>query len=457
MLDQLTNWLEKTGAPAVSLAIDDGHKLHCFNKGVSDLRTQAAVGEETAFQLGSVSKVVTAFALLEALAARGLSVDTPVIAIAPDLKASNEHAFHDVTVRHLLCHTSGLDSQWWVDFGRGDCARRMAARAIASTPLLARPGELFSYSGPGLILAGYLTEALSGVSWEDYVRATCAKYLGDHSISARPEDILLRPSATGYVSRSKEGHGPVAAARWYAPLALSPGGGLVGTTADLARLMRAVRERLQIGLDQANGPVGQVVATIGWRYAGWGLGMARYWLSDGSLCWGHDGTTSGQAYAIRLCARRSETVVVATNAVWAASDLGKLAEAIMETRLGVSDRSFARTSQDALTGYDAWRLPPDQDITGTYVRLNSTMLVQPKSNEELVVDEVFSPQDEANWFGGKAPNGTDRVSDTVRRIGQHSYASTSKEFHFLRHPDDPARIYVHNGMRATVKTHRPWI
>lgn len=457
MLDVLTRWRERTAAPGVSLAIDDGHRVLCFNSGVCDFRTNAAVTEATAFQLGSVSKVITAFALLEALAARGLPVDTPVIAIAPDLEASNERAFHDVTVRHLLNHTSGLDSQYWVDFGRGDSARRMAARAVVSTPLIARPGELFTYSGLGFIVAGYLAEALGGMSWEEHVSTTVAGYLGPHSVSARPEDILLRPSATGYVARPGPGELPVAAARWYAPLALSSGGGLVATTADLARLMRAARARLEIDPDPTGGRPRELVPTIGWRYDGWGLGMARYRLADGSACWGHDGTTSGQACAVRLGEGRPETVVVATNAVWAASDLGELAGNILETLLDIPAGTGARTRGDPLAAYDSWRLPPDEDITGSYARLNSTMIVRKNSGEEIVVDEVFSPQDETNWFGGKAPNGTDRVSDTVQRAGRFSYASASREFHFLRHPDDPRRIYVHNGMRATVKTHRPWI
>ena len=89
--------------------------------------------------------------------------------------------------------------------------------------------------------------------------------------------------------------------------------------------------------------------------------------------------------------------------------------------------------------------------------MNATMLVRANSSEEVVVEEVYSPQDEANWFGGKSPDGSDRIIDTLQRVGQHSYASASKEFHFLRHPQDPARIYIHNGMRATVKANRSWI
>lgn len=450
MRDLLTTWLQETGAPGISLTIDGGDGIHCFNAGVADLRSHVPVGEETAFQLGSVSKVVTAFVLLKALEEKGLSVDTPVIAIARDLRASNERAFHDMTVRHLLNHTSGLDSQWWVDLGRGDDARKMAARAIAATPLVARPGELFSYSGLAFILAGYLTERLTGLTWEEQVRASVAEHIGAHSIAARPEEVLLRPSATGYVAPAKDGHGPIPAARWYAPLALSPGGGLVAATADLARLMRFMRDRLR--LDDASA----TVMTIGWRYNGWGLGMAKYRLSENQSCWGHDGTTAGQAYAIRLAEGRSETVVLATNAVWASARLGELAQAVLARLLDNSSGPLPESRPDPLAGYEAWRPKTGVEIEGTYLRLNACMRVQKAPGDKLIVDETGSPQDDENWFGGKPPHGNGPVRDQLLRAGPHSYESATKQFHFLAHPADPARLYIHNGMRATTKAHRPW-
>lgn len=451
MHDLLTTWLQETGAPGVSLAIDDGDGILCFNEGFADLRTHTPVGEGTAFQLGSVSKVVTAFVLLAALEEKGLSVDTPVIAIAPDLRASNERAFHDMTVRHLLNHTSGLDSQWWVDLGRGDDARKMAARAIAATPLVARPGELFSYSGLAFILAGYLTERLTGSTWEEQVRTRVADHIGVHSITARPEEVLLRPSATGYVSPPQGGDGPTLAARWYAPLALSPGGGLVATTADLAWLMRAARIRLR--LDDASA----TVPTVGWRYAGWGLGMAKYRLCENQSCWGHDGTTSGQAYAIRLAEGRSETVVLATNAVWASARLGELAQEVLARLLNTPSRPRQESRPDALARYEAWRPKADVEIEGTYLRLNACMRVWRAPGDKLIIDETGSPQDDENWFGGKPMHGDGTARDQLLRAGPHSYESATKQFHFLAHPSEPARLYIHNGMRATTKAHRPWL
>jgi len=458
VLNMLKNWLKRTAAPGVSIAIEDGHQIRCFSEGVSDLRANLPVCDETEFQLGSVSKLITAFVLLETLADRNASVDTPVVTIAPDLKASNESAFHNVTIRQLLCHTSGLDSQWRAEFGRGEGASKMAARAIAAMPLIARPSELFSYSGPAYVLAGYITELLSGRCWEEHVWLTVAKYLNYHSISARPEQVLLKPSAIGYVALPEGDGAPMPAARWYAPLALSPGGGLVGTPADVAKLMRAVRDRLGLSPVPARQMAAAFAApTVGWRYEGWGLGIAKYRLADRSTCWGHDGTTSGQGYAVRLCEERPETVIVATNAAWAASQAGKLAEEIIGRITGGVDSARVEYRRDAMASYDAWRLPPAEDLSESYIRLNHTTLVRSGSGAELIVEEIYSPQDEANWFGKEDPRGTNGVMEQFKLVERHSYASISKKLHFLRHPDAPGRIYAHDGMRASVRTARPWI
>jgi hypothetical protein len=173
-------------------------------------------------------------------------------------------------------------------------------------------------------------------------------------------------------------------------------------------------------------------------------------------CGGHDGTTSGQACAVRLCEGRPETVVVAANAAWAASDVGALAQDILAELLGSGSLCPAETRPDALAGYDAWRIPTKRDPSGCYARLNATTLARLGSQGKLEIEEIYSPQDEANWFGKKNPQATERIASRLHRAKGHSYMSASKEFHFLRHPDDADRLYLHDGMRASVKTHRPW-
>lgn len=444
MLEQLGTWLEAMGAPGVSVAVDDGRDIRFFGAGVMDLRTKAPVLEQVTFQLGSITKTFTAFLLTEVLAERGIALDTPIVDIAPDIGASNDHAFRSVTVRHLLTHTGGLDSQWWVDVGQGGGARRAAARAIAGLPMTARPGELFSYSNSGYVLAGYLTEVLTGRDWEENVETRIAAHLGPHSISARPEQVLMRPVAAGYAAPPAGGEGARPATRWYAPAALAPGGGLVATPVDVARLMRTVSNRLK----------SDTAPTIGWRYQGWGLGVARYRLGRNMYCLGHDGTTSGQACAVRLSEGRSGTVVAATNAAWAAPQIGALAEDILREIMGNAADVATESHSDPLAEHEAWRLPANTDVSGRYTRLNATMTVSVVNDAKLYAEERYSPQDALNWFGEETSDKNPPLE--YRRVAPYSYRSASRELHFLRHPDNPGYVYAHDGMRVSTRTNRPW-
>lgn len=449
LLRLLRQWLDDTGAPGVSLALDDGRTIRCLAAGTADSAAGLPVTADFVFQFGSVSKMVTAFLLIEALADRGLDLETPVVAVAPDLAASNDLAFHKVTIRQLLNHTSGLDSQWWADMGVGEGARRAAARAIVAQPLIARPGDLFSYSNSGYVLAGYLTEVLTGQPWEDFAEARIARYLGDHSLSARAERVLMRPVARGHATPPSKDHSALPAARWYAPAALAPGGGLAGTPRDLARLVRVLRGRL--GPDDRPA----LVPTIGWRFAGWAPGIARYRLGETAFAWGHDGTTAGQACAVRLCERRPETVVVAANAAWTAPAIGRLAEDILRS---LTDTSGPTTAAEPLEGYEDWILPPEIDPSGRYARLNAMLTVARAPDSALLLTEVYSPQDALNWFGTRPASTIDPIRTSVRLQQQapHSYAAPGKELHILRHPEAAARLYVHDGMRASPKSSRTW-
>ena len=114
----------------------------------------------TRFQVASVSKQFTAAAVL-LLADRGvLSVDDPVGHWLDGCPA----AWEPVTIHHLLSHSSGLVH--WNDLPGLDLTRPVAAGELlsvfASAPLLAAPGERFSYSSPGFVLLGHVIERAAG-------------------------------------------------------------------------------------------------------------------------------------------------------------------------------------------------------------------------------------------------------------------------------------------------------
>jgi CubicO group peptidase (beta-lactamase class C family) len=124
------------------------------------------VTPQTLFRIGSVSKSLTGVAVMRLVEAGKLDLDTPVKNYIPWLKFSEAGAVDSVTLRMLMSHTSGLGNEW--DYpGRRDPTGLEAygREMIPQFPLVAPPGKLYSYSGPGISLVGYIAEVVSGMNY----------------------------------------------------------------------------------------------------------------------------------------------------------------------------------------------------------------------------------------------------------------------------------------------------
>ena len=153
----------------------------------------------TRFRIGSVTKQFTAAAVL-LLEERGkLSVDDPVarhVANAPE-------AWKDVTLYHLLTHTSGIPSfTGFPDYSVAKLSGTTAADTVArfrDRALEFTPGERHAYSNSGYLLLGYIVERVSGQPFELFLSENIFKRLGmgDTGVDSNAELITRR--ASGYV------------------------------------------------------------------------------------------------------------------------------------------------------------------------------------------------------------------------------------------------------------------
>jgi CubicO group peptidase (beta-lactamase class C family) len=114
------------------------------------------------FDLASLTKVVATLPSVLILAAAGeLDLDSPVCVYVPAFTGAGRE---QVTIRQLLCHTSGLPAEvrFWRECSDADAARR----ALPSTPLVAGPGTRVEYSDVGFMLLGNVVEAASGMTFD---------------------------------------------------------------------------------------------------------------------------------------------------------------------------------------------------------------------------------------------------------------------------------------------------
>ena len=147
------------------------------------------IREDTIFQLASVSKQFTATAVMLAIRQGLLGLDDKIIQYFPELTA-----YPDVTVRHLLTHTSGVpdyfgDDDWFVKIrkeegrvpGNGEILRFLCETKLK--PEFA-PGEKISYSNTGYNLLALLVERLSGVKYEEFLQKNIFEPAGMSSTRA---------------------------------------------------------------------------------------------------------------------------------------------------------------------------------------------------------------------------------------------------------------------------------
>jgi CubicO group peptidase (beta-lactamase class C family) len=117
---------------------------------------------ETLFDLASLTKVVATMPSVLLLAERGaLDLDDPVCAYVPPFTGAGRE---QVTIRQLLCHTSGLPGE--VRFWQGSSDPDAGRRTLRSAPLEVGPGTRVDYSDVGFMLLGQVVEAVSGMTFD---------------------------------------------------------------------------------------------------------------------------------------------------------------------------------------------------------------------------------------------------------------------------------------------------
>ncbi|MFT4621363.1 MAG: CubicO group peptidase (beta-lactamase class C family) [Myxococcota bacterium] len=178
--DRISSSLSDAGVPGAQVSIvKDGAVVWASNFGLREVGTGKAVSTDTSFALASVSKTVTAVALLQVYETGAFDLDDP---IAPYLAFTVDHpsSATPITFRHLLTHTSGIRDNWNVleaNYGPGDPSEPLgvflervldpAGRSYSAKWNFTDwgPGEGNQYSNVGVALAGHLVEAITGVEF----------------------------------------------------------------------------------------------------------------------------------------------------------------------------------------------------------------------------------------------------------------------------------------------------
>lgn len=227
--EAVTAEMRRQRVPGVSVAvIKDGELLYAKGYGLANVEHQAAVKPETVFQSGSIGKQFTAAAVMILAEENKLGLDDKLTKYFPGAPES----WKDITVRHLLTHTSGMGDYPENFDMRRDYTEEDFLKMIIAQPLDFQPGEKWAYSNLGYLTLGILIGKITGKHYGDFLRERVFQPLGMTTARVISEADIVPNRASGY--RLEKGE--LKNQRWVSPsLNTTADGALYLTALDMAK------------------------------------------------------------------------------------------------------------------------------------------------------------------------------------------------------------------------------
>lgn len=252
--DSLQPFVEKGQlAGAVVLVASPKEVLTVETAGHSDREAKTAMKADNLFWIASMTKPMTAAALMMLVDEGKVSLDDPIEKYLPEFKGhmvivekDKDHVLlknpkRASTVRDCLRHTSGMPFGSELEKPTIDkLLLKDAVRSYAITPLQYEPGTKYTYSNAGINTAGRIIEVVSKMSYEDFMAKRLFEPLGMTDTTWRLTDAQMKRLAKTYTpSKDKLSLEAMTIAPLAHPLSdptrqPCPGGGLFSTAKDVA-------------------------------------------------------------------------------------------------------------------------------------------------------------------------------------------------------------------------------
>ncbi len=225
--------------PGLALAvISRGRVVKARGYGFANVELRVPATDSTMFQSGSVGKQFTAAGILLLVEDGKLGLDDPITKHLPE----GESLWHDVTVRQLLTHTSGIpeyeeSAQAPVDL-RHDYSEDSLVELAARLPLDFPPGTHWSYSNTGFMLLGAIIHRVSATFYGDLLAKRVFQPLGMRTARVISEADIVANRAAGY----RLVDGQLKNQEWVAPSLNTADGALYLSVRDMVAWDRGLTE-----------------------------------------------------------------------------------------------------------------------------------------------------------------------------------------------------------------------
>jgi CubicO group peptidase (beta-lactamase class C family) len=293
---EANDFLQQWNLAGMTMSIvKDGKLVFAHGYGFSDTETRQPVSPGNLFRVASVSKLITAVAIMKLVEKKRITLDSKVFGPKAILKdpifdSVVDKRLYNITIRQLLAHTGG----WSSHYGdpafnslvvlertgeKGAATMESYCRFVASRKLHFEPGTRSSYSNMGYMFLGKVISAVTGKKYEDFVRKEVLipagimdmhigrSYLSDKRINevkyyeSEESPMIQAYDGSGRMVPKPYGGNPIEL--------LGPAGGWIASSIELAKLMtlidgfRTVPDMLPQSLinqmvddDELRGPLG---------------------------------------------------------------------------------------------------------------------------------------------------------------------------------------------------------
>jgi len=329
----VTRAMKTFEVPGIAVAIvKDGKMVFAKGYGVRKLGEATPVDENTLFAIGSNTKAFTAAALATLVDAGKISWDDPVYQRLTGFQMYDPYVSHEMTIRDLLTHRSGMglgegDLLFWphTTYTREDIIYRLRFMKLASSFR-----SRFAYDNLLYMTAGQIVPAVTGTSWDNYVREKIFLPLGMNTTNV--SNTAFKPGDDYAFPHSKV-DGKLQVTPFQELDNAGPAGSINSSVAEMckwfalqlnhgkfpdrdARLFSEAQSR-EMWSSQTILPIGEApagpLASLRGHFRAYGLG---WFVTDykGRKLVGHSGGVDGFVSRVQLVPEENLGVVVLTNA-----------------------------------------------------------------------------------------------------------------------------------------------
>ncbi len=232
LAERVESWRAELDVPGATFGIHVEGETCAGGAGVTHAEHPLPVTDETLFQIGSISKTVTATAMMRLVEQGVLDLRAPLRAYLPEFRVRDEAVSARVTAWHLLTHHAGWTGDVFVETGHGDDAAAKYVAGMADFEQLAPLGAHFSYNNAGFCVAGRIIETLTGATFEAAIDELIFAPLGLARSFLFPHEAMLHRFAVGHQATED---GARVLSPWAIPRGMNAAGGISCHIRDLLR------------------------------------------------------------------------------------------------------------------------------------------------------------------------------------------------------------------------------